>query len=258
MKESKNISDEISGKDVIPLDDPAEFFKWLKHYHRADQRESPSTEKKSPNWYNYDGITEAQVTIALRALKEQRAGEVGILERFLRDLSPAQIVLLASNPHQRLYTESEIRALEKKSTDEEVARLAKLPGAMRLAEKSEKGVTKYIHATSTFSTARSILDTGLHCSGLFGLQGVAEALGADIDDNLRKIAGRHRGYDYLVAIHLPSNRRSEVFAEPLAQKINLHGGGIDYDSRIPPKFIAGFLDMKTGDYYDNPTYNESH
>lgn len=278
-------SEEIGYSEIatpeIPLDSTIEYFNWLKKYHDSDIVESLPYDKPRPEAFDYEGVTLKEVDTALKAVREQRVHEPEVMKQLLRDLSPAQIVLLAMDPAKRLYTDKEMFELMSNKVRNEKERLLKFPDTPELIA-VQPGTIKYLHSTPgdvpEHNYVGGIMAEGLYCHDE-GLSGVAVQLSKeDQDYNIGVLAKRHREYPGVISIVLPLPEnpatRDKVQAVhragignrvgldallarkiPDDKKVKLEGAGIDYDYILPGKFIQGYFDTQKGEFVKNPNFN---
>lgn len=257
---------------LIPTNNTEEYFTWLQDYHSPDRILSldPSTER--PEEYDYRGITSEQADRAMKAILEQRKEDPKNRNFLLKNLSPAQIIHLASSPNSRLYTPEEESRLYDNRYEEEISRFSQFPNIHNVIEVPE-GTSKFIHATPEISD--DLYHTGLFCTET-GLDGVAVPLSReDNQGNLLLIAKRHKEYQKIITIVLPdieeeslkerikklkesSNLRylkSDVLLSHELPEEMTGGSGIVYRYAIPPKFIQGVFDTKTGEFVSNTLFD---
>lgn len=260
----------------MPLEDPEQYFSWLKEYHSYTNYEVQNTEGITEDVvpYNYDHLPMESVRKAFEAVKKQRADDPENMKKLLADLTPAQIILLASEPDRKLYTKEEESIIRDETTGFERQRISNLPGFQEVVQPNES-VKRYVHDTEHQKTAETTMSSGLFADERTGLSTTATALGQDKERSLDRLATRHQGYDYTVVVGLPSLNQSllEQFRKLRGQGVVVggpeslftqkakgevaQGGEQTYDALIPAEFVEGYLDAKTGEFKKNPNYWET-
>jgi hypothetical protein len=281
MTTPEESSSTVNSDNNLPLDSAPEFLDWLKKYHDPEVVESVPYEQNPPQAFNYEGITVEDTEVAMKAVQEQRSQEPETMLKLLKNLSPAQIILLASDPSTRLYTEQEMFDLMKKEVKEEKERLSQFADTKEVVN-VQPGTVKFLHATrgdvSEHNYIGDIMTDGLFCHDE-GLAGVAVRLSEDNDEhNLGVLAQRHKNYPGVISIVLPLPEDEKMRDEiqrfhrrgagsrvgidgflareiPDEEKVRLGGAGIDYDYILPGKFIQGYFDTQKGEFVKNPNFN---
>lgn len=144
----------------------------------------------------------------------------------------------------------------------------------------------FTHATQE-DTVDNILSEGLRCKTITGLCGVASRVGIDtlspkesMDEKREKmrvmiphIANSHRRYPRLFILDLPpltedQKRKIATLKETVdeihwttffvkkTKKVAVtHGGRSIYDAILPPRYIKGYINLDTGKFIPNPTFD---
>jgi hypothetical protein len=253
-QEEKSVFDdspELVQFDQDPLMNPSGFFDYLK--------------VKNPN-YKYDDLTSPEMIRKAVEWAQEKGFDPS-------ELSPAQI-LLSQDYTPGTKTKAEIA---QEVIEERVERL--LSKKKELAHILVPTGNRYFHATPDLDTVRAIFKEGLYCDSRLGLDGSAvplASLPADSGDasrdmilnlNVRKLAEPHRGHRYEVIIDLPSLTSQQMadyesraangenvstssyFVETRDHEVGGEGAVITYDATLPPKYLKGYIDLNTGEYY---------
>lgn len=265
--------DRTTHHQISPDQNPALILNELRTKHGAKFVDSLPSNQLKPRVYDYTGMTTEQVGKAITAIKQQRIGEdPKTIQKIVADLSPAQIVLLNSNPWHKLYLPEEAEAINRRGYENEMDRLSQFPEIAEVI-KFDPTTTQYIHTTNQYN-AEQIQIRGLHCHRS-GLSGVAENLTLTEVDNLTRVARRHKGLAIVVVVNLPSLpsdiretaarankdlavdiRKDALFAQELPDDEKVRGSYfINYDYFIPAKYVKGYFDTETGKFIQNPDFN---
>jgi len=157
--------------------------------------------------------------------------------------------------------------------EDEARRLKGLSGVKEILH-FKNGSLQFVHATPDRQTAQTIEREGINCTR-GGLSGVAIKLHEDPDQILQVLAGRHKGFNFVVTINLPplpedlqrivtaANRegldikREVLLASelPEAENVSTPGYGRIYTHRLPAKFIKGYFDAYSGNFFPNRKFN---
>ncbi len=265
--------DKTTHHQISPDQNPALILNMLQTNHSARFVDSLPPNQPKPRVYDYTGMTTEQVGKAIAAIKQQRTGEdPKTIRRIVADLSPAQIVLLNSNPWHKLYLPEETESTIRRWYENELDRLSQFPEIAEVV-KFDPTTTQYIHTTDQYN-AEQIRSGGLRCHRN-GLSGVAENLTLTEIDNLSRVARRHKGLAMVVVVNLPplpsaikettarankdlavDIRKDALFAQELPEDEKVTGSYIrNYDYFIPAKYIKGYFDTETGKFIKNPDFN---